>query len=85
MPRRALPDINQPVFIAIDQGLDEHTPHERENGCVGANAERQRDDHDKRETWRFAEPAKSEREIVHKTLFRPQCHYGIDARGAPCR
>src|SRR5262245_20848636 len=55
--RRALPDINQPVFIAIDQGLDEHAPHEGENGGVGANAECQRDDYDKRETWRFAEAA----------------------------
>ena len=44
--RRALPDINQPILVAIDQRFDEHAPHEREDGGVSANAQRQRHDHD---------------------------------------
>jgi hypothetical protein len=41
-----LPDINQPVLVAIDQRFDEHAAHEREDGGVGANTQRQRDHHD---------------------------------------
>src|SRR5262245_1625563 len=47
--QRALPDVNQPIFIAIDQRLDEHAANKRENGGVGSNTQRQRDDYDKRE------------------------------------
>jgi hypothetical protein len=48
-----LPDVNQPVLVAIDQRLDEHASHEREDGGIGANAQRQSDDHHKRESGRF--------------------------------
>src|SRR5262245_50607915 len=62
---RALPDVNQLVFIAIDQRLDEHAANERENGGIGTNTKRQRDNYDKREPRRFPKLAKSEAEIVH--------------------
>ena len=62
--RRALPDINQPILVAVDQRLDEHAAHQREDGGVGADAQRERDDHDKRKPRRFAELAKSETNVV---------------------
>src|SRR4029453_5528688 len=57
LARGALPDINQARLVAIDQGLDEHAAHEREDGGVSANAQCQRDDHDKCKSRRFAELA----------------------------
>src|SRR5262245_59770347 len=57
--RSALPDINQLVLVAINQRLDEYASHEREDGGIGTNTQRQCDDHDKRESRRFSELAKS--------------------------
>ena len=54
---RALPDINQPVLVAIDQRLNEHAAHEREDGGVGADTQRQRHDHDRCKSRRLAELA----------------------------
>jgi hypothetical protein len=54
---RALPDINQPVLVAIDQRLNEHAAHEREDGSVGADTQRQRHDHDRCKSRRLAELA----------------------------
>jgi hypothetical protein len=54
-----LSDINKPVLVAIDQRLDEHAAHEREDGGVGTNAQRERDDHDRRKSGRFAELSQS--------------------------
>ena len=45
MPRRALADVDQPVFVAVDQRPQQHAAHQRENCGVGADAEGQREDH----------------------------------------
>ena len=42
---RALPDIDQTVLVAVDQGLEKNTAHQRENSCVGADAKRQGENH----------------------------------------
>jgi hypothetical protein len=42
---RALPDIYEPVLVAVDQWFDEHAAHQRENGGVGADAHGERSDH----------------------------------------
>ena len=43
--RRALPDIDQPVLVAVDERLEQDAPHERENGSVSADPERQCENH----------------------------------------
>ena len=45
MPRRALADVDQPVLVAVDERPQQHAAHDAEDGGVGADAERQRDDH----------------------------------------
>ena len=42
IPLRALADVDQPVLVAIGQGLEQHAPDHTEDGGVGADAERQR-------------------------------------------
>ena len=42
-PRRALPDVDQPVFVAIDQRAQQHAADDAEDRGVGADAERERD------------------------------------------
>src|SRR5512132_833509 len=49
LARCALPDIDQAGLVAVDQRLDEYAANERENGGIGADAKRERDDNDKRE------------------------------------
>ena len=44
-PRRALPNIDQPVFIAIDQRAQQHAAHHAENCRVRADSQRQRQHH----------------------------------------
>ena len=41
----ALADVDQPVLVAIDQRPQQHAAHQREDGGVGADAERQREHH----------------------------------------
>ena len=41
---RALADIDEPVLIAIDQRPQQHAADDAENGGVGADAQRQRED-----------------------------------------
>ncbi len=43
--RCALPDINQPVFVAVDERLEQHAAHQREDCGVGADPQRQRQHH----------------------------------------
>src|SRR5262249_46937631 len=42
--RRALADVDQAVFAAIDQGAQQHAAHDAEDRGVGADAEGQGDD-----------------------------------------
>ena len=41
---RALADVDQAVFVAVDERPQEHAPDDAENRGVGADAERQGDD-----------------------------------------
>ena len=41
---RALADVDQPVLVAVDERPQQHAAHHAEDGGVGADAERQRDD-----------------------------------------
>ena len=45
----ALADVDEAVLVAIDERLQQHSTHEREDGRVGADAQRQREDHNGRE------------------------------------
>ena len=47
----ALSDIDQPVLVAVDQRLEQDSAHQRENGSVRADAERQRENHGDRQPW----------------------------------
>ena len=44
MPGRALPDVDQPVLVAVDERPQQHAADDAEDGGVGADAERQRQD-----------------------------------------
>ena len=48
---RALADVDEPVFVAVDQRLEQHSAHQREDGRVGADAQRQREDHNRRQAF----------------------------------
>ena len=41
---RALADVDQAVLVAVDERPQQHAAHHAEDGGVGADAERQRDD-----------------------------------------
>src|SRR5580692_6215484 len=45
----ALSDVDQPVLVAVDKMLEQHSAHQRENSSVRADAERQRENHGNRE------------------------------------
>ena len=36
----ALPDVDQPVLVSIDEWLEEHAPHEGKDGRVGPDPNR---------------------------------------------
>ena len=38
-PRRALANVDQPVFVAIDERAEQHASHHTEDRCVRANTE----------------------------------------------
>ena len=42
--RRALADVDEAVLFSIDQGPEQHAVDDAEDGRVGANAERERED-----------------------------------------
>ena len=58
--RRALPDIDQSLLVAIDKRLEQDSPHQRENGSVRADAERQREHHGDGEPSRPRERAEGD-------------------------
>src|SRR5579864_173203 len=49
---RALPEIDQGVFIAIDQRLEQDAAYQSRDGGVGADTKRQRENHRQRQPWR---------------------------------
>ncbi len=47
----ALADIHEPVLVTVDQRLEQHAPDQREDGRVGPDSQRQREDHNGREAF----------------------------------
>src|ERR1700677_2667528 len=47
----ALSDIDQPLLVAVDKRLEQDSAHQRENGSVRADAERQCKNHGDRQPW----------------------------------
>ena len=47
----ALADVHEPVLVTVDERLQQHSTHEREDGCVGPDAKRQGEDHNGREPF----------------------------------
>src|SRR5204862_431791 len=64
--RRALLDKNEPVFVTVDERPQEHAPHQRENGRVGADAERQREHHGDYQPFAARQRPNSEFQVVHE-------------------
>ena len=62
--RGALADVDQPVLVAIDERLEEHAAHQREDGGVGADAERQRQHHRDRKPFGASQRAECNSQIV---------------------
>jgi hypothetical protein len=46
-----LADVHEPVLVTVDERLEQHSSHERENGRVRSDAERQREDHNGRQPF----------------------------------
>ena len=53
--RRALADVDEPVLVTIDEGLEQDAANESEDSRVGSDAERQGEDHYDGEPWSAAE------------------------------
>ncbi len=64
--RGALADVDQPVLVAVDERLEEHAAHQREDGGVGADAKRQRQDHGNRKPLRPHERVERNSQIAKK-------------------
>ena len=64
--KRALPDVDQPVLVTIDEGLEEDAADECEDGGVGADAERQGKDHNDRKPAGAQERVKRNSQIAEK-------------------
>jgi hypothetical protein len=63
MPR-TLADVDQAVFVAVGERPQEHAAHHAEHGRVGADTERQRDDHGKGKAFGAGERAGRDFEIA---------------------
>ena len=63
-----LADINDAVFIAIVERAEEHAAHDAEDGGVGADAERERDDDGDREAFAAPKGASGEFEVGEEEL-----------------
>ena len=62
----ALSDVDQPALVAIDERLEQHSAHQREDGRVRADAERQREHHGDRQPWRPNQRAECNSQIVNE-------------------
>ncbi len=62
----ALADVDQPVLVAVDERLEEHAAHQREDGGVGADAKRQRQDHRGRKPFGSSERAERNSQVVNE-------------------
>ena len=65
-PRRALPDVDQAVLVAIHQRLQKDAANERENGGIGADPESERQDDDCRHALRAHQRMECDSQIAKK-------------------
>src|SRR5262249_8821573 len=71
----ALADVDEAFLVAVDERPQQHGPNEAEDGGVGADPEREGEDHGRRQPLHADERPKRVRELLSKThgspLFRP--------------
>ena len=63
---RALADVDEPVFVAIDQRPQQHAAHQRENRSVRADAKRQGEYHGHGQPFGARERANREFQVVQE-------------------
>jgi hypothetical protein len=64
-PRRALPDIDEAILVAVGQRPQQDAADDAEDGGVGADAQRERDDDGRRNTFRAQERSEGEAQVGH--------------------
>jgi hypothetical protein len=64
--RSALPDVDQPVLVTVDQRPQQDATDDAEDGGVGADAERERDDDGGAQSLGAAERTQCEAEIARE-------------------
>ena len=62
----ALANVHQAILTAIDQRLEQHAAHQREDGRVRADAQRQRQDDNRGEAFGAAERMECDSQITQK-------------------
>src|SRR5215472_2883016 len=65
-PRGALPEVDQAVLVAVDQGFEQDAAHQRENGGVRTDAQSQRQDDSQRHPPSTPERVKCHPQIANK-------------------
>ena len=82
--RRALADIDQPLFAAIDERAQQHAADDAEDRGVGADAERQRDHDGGGKSLRAQQRAQADAHVLQRAP--PPCRTsGCTRRGASRR
>ena len=76
----ALADVDQPIFVAIDERTEQHAAHDAEDGGVGADAERERHDDGQRQAFRARERADRKLQIVRHRHTVPRERTPMRAR-----
>ena len=64
--RLGFPKLNQPAGIVVGQGFEQNGVHNAEDGGIGADAERQRDYGQSRESWRLRQHAQPVANVLPK-------------------
>jgi hypothetical protein len=62
-PRRALPDINEPIFFTVDERFEKHATNDTEDRRVGSDTERQGHNHRHGQTFDPSERSQRKAEI----------------------
>ena len=63
---RRLADVDEPVLVPVREGLEQHAPHQAEDGGVGPDAQGQREDHGDRQALAAPERPRREAEVLPK-------------------
>src|ERR1700722_16871718 len=80
--RLALANVDQRALIAIDEWTEEHAADDGEDGRVGADPKREREDHRDRETFGARERTERESEVAREHVdFLAHVHFN---KHAPC-